>query len=400
MSILKTFFLLWITLLSITVFSQKNFRYKATISNIDSNGFYAFHLPSTILAKCNFDLSDLKIITNDNVEIPYVQKGDELIKAPVFTDFPIVSKTVHADGKMHVIIRSADSLYTLLGLEIQNTFARRTVNINGSNDGKQWFVVKENVVVSEAERYSANSYFVTIELPVTSYDYFDIAFTNKDILPANILKAGSVSFQNQLPSVKYDTIKTTLINQKDSAKVSYLQFSFPEPYPVQQILLNIIGPKYYQREAVINTHSDYNSWFTIHSETATWIKTNTKSSIYYIKIFNEDNPPLEYTSVTGLVKKTVVYAYLEKGKQYNLLFGNSLAIAPKYDLDNFKKLIQSDAPSVSITDIKINTVTAVDQPTTTSNKKIIWIAMGVILLVLLFITTKLTKEVNKKNADS
>lgn len=396
MKFLKAIFLWSFTVLSLTVIGQQNYGYKASLGNVDSNGFYAVSLSPAILAKCNINYSDIRIKSTDNIEIPFVQKIYAGNNDVTFMDFPIISKTVHADKKMHVVVKSTDSLATHLGLEIQNTLASRSANINGSNDGKQWFVVKENVQVSNAEKYGQSSYFISILLPQTNYKYFDIVFTDKELLPVNIIKAGSIYMHNNLPVPQYDTVTTSTIQQKDSGKVSYVQFSFAEPYHIEKILLNISGPKYYQREAVLNIGNGYNNPFTINSGKASWVSVNAKPGLFYAEIFNEDNPALKIISVQGLIKKTAVYAYLEKGKKYSLLFGDSLARAPNYDLKYFEKLIQKNAPVVAVGNIEKN-ITTTETPATqpSSNKKIIWFAMVIVVIALLFITVKLTKEIDK-----
>jgi hypothetical protein len=120
-----------------------------------------------------------------------------------------------------------------------------------------------------------------------------------------------------------------------------------------------------------------------------------------MKIINEDNPPLSIISATAYELSQKVMAYFEKGKRYQMLFGDSTVDAPNYDLKFFVDSLQRNVSQLTPTEVEPNPLYQPKQ--IKENKAIpawaIWVAIIAVVLILLMLTLKMTQEVKKKDAE-
>jgi hypothetical protein len=124
------------------------------------------------------------------------------------------------------------------------------------------------------------------------------------------------------------------------------------------------------------------------------VKTNT----VLLKINNEDNPPLRINEAAAFQLKWNLLAWLEKGSGYRLVFGDSSATAPGYDLAFFKDSVRNLPFPLNYSTPEKNMFEKQEKVNSTmfENKIIMWTVIGVVLSVLVFFTIKLTKEISKK----
>jgi hypothetical protein len=215
--------------LATVCFSQNDFAYKANLDEVKSDGFYKIVLPPAIVAKCKYYLEDIRILDGKTNQVSYIIKQDALqFMESKFIEFPIVSKTKEQDKQTHITIENTGNRpINDLMLITSNMDAKRVVNISGSNDLKNWFVIKEGVWLDSYFNKRAEELVQSIALPTVNYKYFQVIIIGKDILPFNVVKAGI--YKENYTQGKYIPIASPTIAQKDSSdKRSYVQLSFDE----------------------------------------------------------------------------------------------------------------------------------------------------------------------------
>ena len=122
-----------------------------------------------------------------------------------------------------------------------------------------------------------------------------------------------------------------------------------------------------------------------------------KDSIFYLLIHNEDNLPLKLNEASTTLNECFIKAYLEKNNQYKLILGNENATAPNYDIEKLNIKLKDSATYLSINNIEVlpQQIIAVTK-NDSNNKWIIWVAIIAGLSILLLLTKKMIKEVDKK----
>jgi len=91
-------------------------------------------------------------------------------------------------------------------------------------------------------------------------------------------------------------------------------------------------------------------------------------------------------------------AYIEKNRSCQLLFEDSAATAPVYDLDIFKDSISGNARLLRYGAIEKNTRAEIKLPLANAgNTVFIWMAIGFAVVILLLLSYRLTSEIKNKS---
>ena len=90
------------------------------------------------------------------------------------------------------------------------------------------------------------------------------------------------------------------------------------------------------------------SSFTISSDKETVVPVKLKTKKLLFKVSNNDNQPLQANAIDAFQLNKYLLAYLEKNVALTrLVFSDSAATVPSYDLESFKDSIAGNAPNLS-----------------------------------------------------
>ena len=383
--------------------AQSSFQYESSINLVKSAGFYKIILQPAIVAKCKNELDDIRILDDKNKQVPYILKSDQPeFEEKNFIELPILSVKKEADKQTHVVIQNElHNTITELLLIIKNADAERTVAISGSDDQKQWFVIREHITLNNLYVQQQDRFIQSLSFPNSSYNFFEIIINGKDLLPVNIVKVGVYEGLNRPGS--YLDIPDPVIFQTDSSnKISYVHIEFNDNYLVNKLKLDIRGPKFFRRRMSIAeeksrkvvTTGDY----TISSDIDPGYTINSKAKKLLLEIENQDSPPLRIQSAKAYQLNKYLLTYLEPDIKYKLAFGDLTVEAPRYDLQFFKDSIHNTAAEINIGPIiKINYEKSATKESSSKNMLVLWIIIIAVLALLLILTLRITKEVSSKD---
>jgi hypothetical protein len=394
--------------LATVCFSQNDFAYKATLDGVKEDGFYKIMLTPEVLAKSQTyfaksytSFPDIRILAANGIQVPYILEMDSArFTESSFVEFPILSKQKNKDKQTHIILenKTGNAINDLL-LITANMDAKRWISISGSHDLKDWYIIKENALIEEYFSKNKDASVHSISLPTVNYRFFKIIIIGEDILPFNIVKAGV--YKESYTAGKYMEIPSPTIVQKDSFdRITYFELNFPNAYLIDKIRFEIEGPKFYKRRISIPSQDVFHlsDFSYINSEDAVLVFQSLKERNIKFIIDNNDNVPLRIKSAKAYQLNRYMLAYLEKGKQYQLAFGDPLAKAPEYDLQFFKDSIGTDIPVLSVGNIQsISPIKAAIEKPKNNNTVFLWITIAIVSILLLFFTLKMTREIKKRN---
>ena len=396
----KCWYLMLLLGFSLNCFAQQ-FTHKAKLDSVNQNSFYKVLLTPQIIAKMQASCNDLRIVDANNKYIAYFIKQEEAtFKSTAFMEFPIIKKELGKDKQTHITITNTtkQNIEHLL-LITANTFANRFVNISGSNNLNDWFIIRENIELEKQFNNNQNKFIQSIGLPKVDYAYFKITFIGENVLPINIIQTGI--YTQNFSEGKYLVIPTPNIQQKDSSNnKSYVYIKFSDTYMLNRINLTAKGSPYFKRN--INVF-DNNGLIpkllvssTIQSTFTELNFDNLKTKELLLEIINNDDSPLEIQEAKAYQLQKYIITYLEAKKQYHLLFGDSFATKPQYDLSFFQDSIVQNIPI--LTTGNVETISYSKETVVGSNKKkyFLWISLTLIVTVLLLLSYKMIKEIKKK----
>jgi hypothetical protein len=381
--------------------AQKTFKYQAVLHKVDSAGFYKIGLRPDFVAKSNNGLTDIRLLNEKGNFVPYITADNlphfDNEKFIVFSE--VISKK---DTGTTFIIESKEKLpVNRLWLKLKSTAVKRTVNLSGSDDQQRWFAIEEDIPLQEAVLDNNGSYLQSISFPASNYHYLKLLVNDKNKAPVKFLEAGI--YTEESVAEQYFPIPNTKFLKKDSNKTTYITIQLSDNYLVNVLNLNIAGPKYYKRDAVVYQVDKQGKQLISSAELNSGKKgtllISAKTNKLELQIDNGDNLPLDIKGIELLQSDKFITAYLEAGQSYKLLTGDVNAIAPVYDLKFFADSIHNHLPEITHEQVLKNTAFETPGVKTQSRDHTIaiWVIITAVLLMLSLLTLRMTREVNKKN---
>jgi hypothetical protein len=393
----------------------KEYKFYAALDTVKTSGFYNIIFTSEMNAHLKTDYSDVRVVDEAGKWVPHILHSptNETIALGEKRKLPF---SITENNKSNTIILISENKLTLnnISLVLKNTEAERYCKISGSDDSKKWFVINDSILINPTEDNSTTETDFRIVFPKSNYNFYKLEIINNNKDPFSIKNILTNSFPSDVSNIKLNKIQnpTTTLQQKDTAKFSYIKVTQQQPFHFDMLNLKISGTKFYSRKIELYVpNNELNSFSNMGSLIESFDisnKTNLQfnfpkqaSTSFYILIYNEDNLPLKITEVITSVNECILTTYLEKGQPYKLLLDNEAAKEPIYDLENTPPSAKDIISTLGVRQILSTNENKIVIPKAANNNKwIIWIALAVGLFVLLFLTRKMIKEVDKKTGNA
>ncbi len=394
------------------VAQTEGFKFYAEVDTVKTSAFYNIEITPELNAHLKTDHSDLRIVNGTGKWVPHILRS------------PLTDRTNHAllmdlkfslaENSKHnttLIIENDENISSGFGLLITNTAAERFAMLSGSADKKNWFVISDSILLNPVPSAETIENSFQVNFPHNSYRFYKLVIHNNNKDPLNIK---GVVTDYRVPDPKNSLAKLVenpmgQVQQKDSGRISYIKITQEKPYQFNHISLQLSGVKYYSRQVDLympdlENHSLLNpgrliqTFIVSNNSTLEFKNPVVKSRVFYLLIRNGDNLPLTVHEVKTAYYNRFITAYLETGDNYRLLADNELAVVPNYDILALKDKMPDSIPVLQFGKIiaadKINSST----PTEKNNKWLLWLAIGAALLILVFFTFRMFKEVDKRES--
>jgi hypothetical protein len=101
-------------------------------------------------------------------------------------------------------------------------------------------------------------------------------------------------------------------------------------------------------------------------------------------------------SVRGFQLNKYIVAYAEADRSYQLVFGDSLAMAPDYDLSFFADSVNKEIPTLAVSEVRKIQSQPADDGDEKRNNLLLWSIIAAVLVIMLIFTWKMLNEVKGK----
>ena len=339
--------------LPLACFAQ--FTGKSEIPTVEQDGYYHILISPDVLAMSAQNLSDVRVKDAAGVETPYLFRTDNTRE--VLASFEALQLTqntfVRSDSATVVVVEnSAKEELNQLCIIIQSADIRKYVSIRGSDDGTNWYIVKQRTPLLVSISKDDTEEALVVDFPKGRYRYYEIRISNPENEPIRVLKAGRHRYSEIFG--KYMEVELVGFVQKDSSnKRTYLHFpALEKNYFVDKIGFDIRYQfDYYRSVRLLQTSEETSSqtWvinsFSLSSKSQNTAHVDNRiNKNTWIEIENNDNPPLAINRITIYQLHRYITVYLEKDKRYTLFFGNKKLSKPQYDIVHFEKDIPYNLP--------------------------------------------------------
>jgi len=388
----------------------QQFRHTCMIDSVKESGFYSIPVSPDISAYLKTDFSDIRIVNEKGQWIPHIINYPYNNKSHEFAyfDLPIIKKE-NANSQTTIIVgNNGNHDLSDLFINVKNAIVNRFASLSGSDDQLKWFTIRDSILLKDTELILDNQPALKIYFPPVNYPYFRIIIFNGKNDPLNIQKVMNDGPPLPEKDEQYISNPKAGFIQSDSSGYSLIRIENKNNFHVSRININIPSPKYFERKASLYTayagsikgmrQANPVAELTLSSNsTGDYNLPLLKSRVFYLLLENKDNPPLQMATITTEQGNKEIIAYLEKGKSYRLLFDDSLAMAPDYDLKSF---VRNTIGKLNVGEISAANQTTIKVAAGKNKNRWIWPSIILVIVLLGFFTLSLTREIKKTNNNS
>lgn len=406
-----------IVCLFIFAFSSANaskkdpYKASASLSAVQADGFYRIVITPEMISLVKKDYSDIRMLDKDNKEVPYVITSEVASSMKeLFQSYPIIiNKSVDKQITNVTIHNQKKDTILKIQLLIKNADVRKEVSLFGSNDQKNWYVIKDKYFLHSLYHNENTMITETMSFPPSDYEYLKFIINDSISPPVQVVDAGYYNYVTE--KGKYQSIAVQHMHQVDSSDgKSYIRMVFNGRQLLDIIQFDFSGAEYFYRPVSLarlkskqikkrdrEYYFDPISYRNISSkQNNRWSFNALEADTLYLIIDNADNQPLKFEGANCYQLMHYINAHLKKDESYRMVFGNKKAKMPNYDLKYFLDSIPDNAALVTIQNIKREKFSQTALTSFGPGKIWIWIILGAVLLLLLFMSKKMLTEMKEK----
>ena len=386
----------------------EKYDYKRELGTISAQ-WHKIILPDDMFGKVRPDLSDIRIYgitaNNDTVEAPYLIR----LTTEKTSDKKVIFKTLNVShnekGYYFTFDIPAEEPINRIDLEFNRQNFDWRVNLEGSNDQREWFIILEDYRILSIRNESTDFQFTTINFPDSKYRFFRV------LVKANEkprLENAVISLHEESEGLYNDyPVNEISVKEDKPGKQTVVDLKLQMPVPVSLIKINIADTFDYYRPVrvryLVDSVETEQGWKYNYSTLAAGTLTSIESNEFLIDnrilqrlritIDNQDNPPLiiEGVVVKGYVHELAVR--LTEPATYFLVYGNERAKAPNYDIKRFvDKIPENLTPLEMGPEISTKKEVVHGQRSLFADKGWLWAIMTVIILILGWFSIKMIRN--------
>jgi len=401
---------LFFSLVARADFSLEQWKYSKDIQT-QPKGLMDVSIDNEVFANSNKGLTDVRVVDDKNQETPFkLITTKESVGTTVYTP-KMVNNSVIPGKYSTVVLDLGEEGLTTNSLTIQTTSSnfQRNVTISGSNDQKDWNILKSNGYIydytdSKAQVKSQNT---TVSFSESNFKFLKVEVAELDGSPV-VIKSVTVSQYVQKNAQEFKVSPNfDSVQDNSKAKTTTLMADLGQSgIPTSRLSLEA-SDENFNRSVAVFSSNDKNSanWksvgygYIFRYNTPKFIGENNNIKInettdryFKIVIFNNDNSPLNFSKLSAFAVYRDLVFQAQEGRSYRLFYGNPKAKAPQYDLEKYFQYldlstIQSTVLGGQKTNLQFVPEKEVEKPFSERYSALLSISLvtaGIILLLMVY----------------
>jgi hypothetical protein len=377
----------------------RSWHYSRPIEISDSSGLSRISVPVNLYARLDDGFADLRIVDEAGKEIPFLLY-DKNIRAPIETRHAVIRENSFVPDKytqLVIDLGEKTGFHNALEIRTPQTDFINWVEIAASDDANTWRIVKdrapissfskENIVGSRLVHYSDNNArFLRVHI-----------FEGAHPFPVSSVE---VLFSREFQ----EPIRTSLPSQftpdpaapADSSR--WIADLGSGSFPVSGVAIETPQPEFF-RIVHMQTSEDGQEWQYYFSGEIYRYQQGDKQAeslrvfshegwhrrFWRIEVLNGNDAPLIGAKPTLLTIPYFVLFYPQSGHSYRLIYGNSAAKLPRYDLSRTFDYHAEPGAKVATLGEEEPTANYLDpRPYTERHPQLLWLALIVAVVLLAY----------------
>lgn len=406
----KTLTLFFLLLQNTASFAQlNNYSFKRELTGVKEK-WHKVILPEDIFKHTSSDLNDIRLIGitsgRDTLEVPYILKKTIETNTVKEAICNIINRSKNDQGYFFTFEIPKQNTINELILDFEHQNFDWKISVEGSQDQKQWFNILKNYRILSVNNNYTDYKFTKVNFEPSKFTYYRLHI-NSNMQPE--LKSIKVLL-NETTKGKYKNYQVAEIKTIDlkENKTTAIDISMQSHVPVSKVIFHIKNKSDYYRPVSIEYISDSvkteKGWYFNYRTLATGILSSIdKNELTFddtpikklkITIKNFDNSPLQIDSITvcGYVYELTAY-FADPSFKYFLLYGNSNAQKPIYDLERFAEKIPVNTPAIQLNNEEpVVNYANLQQKPLFENKVWLWGIMVLMISLLGWFAIKMMKK--------
>lgn len=231
----------------------KDWKYVSQISFAESSEYYSLELTPQIYDLANKDLSDVRIIDANGLQVPYIiVRPHDIARRTRFSPTVINRSTTPQNASLLTLDFGLQLIKNSLDVITQGTSFRRAVKIEGSNDNINFFTVVDQAFIFAVEDKNF-SRFNEIEMTANDYRYLRVT-----VFPMSEEKVAPVindvqSFINENKPAPRTTIAIAAENHIEDQNENLSIYEYDLGYknlPISEIQLSFADLSFYRQVTI------------------------------------------------------------------------------------------------------------------------------------------------------
>ncbi len=371
-----------------------------------SEEFHQLILPHEIYQYCQPNLADLRVFalnaSGDTLQAPYVLSEVKNIEQSTTRSFEQIN-TVQQENHYFVTLKLTPvEAINQIKLNLSNRNFDWRVRLEGSNDQNEWFVLLDDYRILNIENSATRYTFSQLNFEKAEYAYYRIGIVSDE-------QPRYTSFQlnneeHEHPTKNEYEVKEVEHSLVRNGRSTQVDITLAHPGRIDQLLPQVDFEQDYYRlvelsylvdsiETEKGWHLNYRSLPKAHLSS---LEPNVLrfspvlAQHFRIIIDNGDNPPLPISGIQAQGNQHLLKIRMNPKSNHFLAYSNPKAAAPKYDLIQFQNSIPNELEALSLGEEKyFPKIEKGAKPSLFENQRWLWIIMGVIVLLLVYLSIKM-----------
>ena len=405
------FTILSLTLATVVSNGQiENYTYKRAINKVAAENYYTIKLLPEILSQSKSNLADIRlfnIMEKDTTEIPYMLNWMGATVKEVSIPFELINDTYNEKCCSYLTLKfNRKQTINQIKLNVIEPNFDKSLKIEGSNDGKEWFTIRAHLRIVRFQNDSENYSYTTLDFKNAEYAYFRIKVDDDGSPRITVTQA--FAFENQLVVGSYDELKVIALTQTENKqqKTSEIIVELPFNYLINHIKIESNSKIDFYRNVNISASTgivktpkgDIEGWSMINTSVLSSIDENMvscnnfKTKKIKIDVVNYDNEPIRINKVRVFSEQCRLVAKVPVSEHIYLTYGRENDNPPNYDLVYFKENIPDTLSNVNYGAEQIKTTSVSKASSLIESKNWLWIAMGAVILIIGYFALSMLKK--------
>jgi hypothetical protein len=350
-------------------FSQRDWRYVKDIilpPGLQPEDLVELVPDREVFAGAAGGLADLRIISDENMEMPYKLEISEAERQT--SSFPVsLMDKGYVPGSYNIFTADLGRegiLHNEIEIDIISSNFRRTATVESSNDGATWMKIATQTIYDftvEEQSFTTRDTQVRYSESTARYVRVNIADEGEGSLD---IAGATIFFIKETPAQEIAWSSSILnIGRDTGQRTTNVEIDLGTPgLPSNRLTISVPDVNFY-REVSLESSVDRENWSTIMGlaqiyafDTPKFVGTSLtitypETTSRYLRLFihDEDSPPLtvQDVNVWGLWRRLVFI--VDPQQSYKLYYGNAEAQRPTYDIERlFPYLVTEDLPEAEL----------------------------------------------------